>query len=121
MTRSSKTVPEAKPDKRRKLENTRVQQLGTDPQKVRSEARSNLQPGYYVSISGKKDTLILHRLGACFRVPGIDYPRFRYLGGEMPPASAFQQVCRLCAKAGPLDKAEGGSSETQTSSSSDED
>ena len=98
-------VPKTKPDKRRKMENTRVQQLGTDHQKVRSEARSNLQPGYYVSISGKKDMLILHRLGACFRVPGIDYPRFRYFGGEMPPAS----MCRLCAKAGPLDSAEGGS------------
>ena len=114
-------IPEAKPDKRRKLENTRVQQLGSDPKKVRSESRSNLQPGYYVSISGKKDTLLLHRLGACFRVPSIHYPGFRNLGGEMPLANAFQQVCRLCAKAGPLDEAEGGSSETQTSSSSDED
>ena len=106
-------IPEARPDKRRKLENTRVQQLGNESKKVRSESRPNLQPGYHVSISGKQDTLILHRLGACFRVPGIDYPRFRYLGGEMPPASSFQQVCRLCAKAGPLDRAEGGSSKTQ--------
>ena len=92
--------------------------MGSDPKKVRSESRSNLQPEYYVSISGKKNTLMLHMLGACFRVPGIDYPRFIYLGGEMPPASSFQQVCRLCAKAGPLDRAEGGSSETP---SSDED
>ena len=100
-------IPEVKPDKRRKLENTRVQQLGSDPKKVRSESRSNLQPGYYVSISGKKDTLILHRLGACFRVYDIDYSRFRNLG-RVPVVSS-------------LDKTEGGSSETQTSSSSDED
>ena len=75
-------ISEAKPDKRRKFENTRVQQLRSDPKKVRSESRSNLQPGYCVSTSGKKDTLILRRVGACFRVPGIDYPKFfRYLGG----------------------------------------
>ena len=35
-------IPEARPDKRRKMENTRVQQLGSDPKKVRSESRSNL-------------------------------------------------------------------------------
>ena len=59
-------VPDVKPDKRRKMENTRVQQLGDDPRKVCSEARTSLQPGYYVSISGRKDTLILHRFGGMF-------------------------------------------------------
>ena len=73
-----------------------------------------------MSISSKKDTLILHRLGACFRVPGVDYPRFRYVGDEMPTGSQFHQVCRLCTKAGVNDKAEAGSSDTQTSSSSDD-
>ena len=95
-------VPDVKPDKRRKMENTRVQQLGDDPRKVLSEAR--------------KDILILHRLGACFRVPGIDYLRFRFSGTEMPSGSEFHQVCSLCA----VDRAERGSSGTQTSCSTDE-
>ena len=34
--------PEPRPDKRRKAENTLVQQLGTDPKKVRSDARASL-------------------------------------------------------------------------------
>ena len=100
-------VPDVNPDKRRNMENTRVQQLGDDPRKVLSEAR--------------KDILILHRLGACFRVPGIDYLRFRFSGTEMPSGSEFHQVCSLCAKAGAVDRAERGSSGTQTSSSTDED
>ena len=102
------------------MENTRVQQLGDDPRKVRSEARASLQPDT-MCLSPKKDTLILHRFGACFRVPGIAYPRFRYALPEMPPGSEFHQVCSLCAKAGAVNRAEGGSSETQTSSSTDED
>ena len=81
----------------------------------------SVQPGCYVSTSGRKDTLNLHHLGACFRVPGIDYLRYRYAGTEMPPGSEFHQVCSLYAKAGALDRAEGGSSETQTSYSTDED
>ena len=44
-------VPDVKPVKRRKTENTRVQQLGDDPRKVRSEARTSLQPNYH---RGKK-------------------------------------------------------------------
>ena len=67
-----------------------------------------------------KDTLILHRLGSCFRVPDLDYLRFRFMGSEMPPRSEIQQICRPCVKAGALDQAEGGSSNTQTSSSTDE-
>ena len=114
-------VPDVKPDKRRKMENTRVQQLGDDPRKVCSEASTSIQHGYYVCISGKKDTFILHRLGGCFRVPGIDYPRFRFAGDEMPLGREFHQICRLCAKAGTVDRAEGGSSETETTSSTDED
>ena len=43
--------------------------------------------------------------------------RYRFVGNEMPSRSEFQQVCRLRVKAGALDTAEGGSSETQTSSS----
>ena len=84
--------PEPKPDKRRKAENTLVQQLGTDPKKVRFDARASLQPEYYASISGKKDTLILHRLGACFRVLGVDYLRFRYVGDERSAACARRRA-----------------------------
>ena len=64
-----------------------------------------LQSGSYVSLSGKRNTRILHRLGACFWVPGIEYPRFRYAGTVMPPSSDFHQGCSGCAKAGTVDQA----------------
>ena len=114
-------IPEVKSDKKRRTDNARVQQLGDNPRKVRSEARAALQSGHYASLSGKKNTRILHRLGACFRVLGIDHPRFHYAGTVMPASSDFYKVCSGCVKAGAVDRAEGGSSETQTSSSSDED
>ena len=101
-------LPQEVPDKRRKSENTRVQQLGDDLRKVRSEARTCLQPGYCVSSPGIKNAPVLHRPGACLRVPCIDYPRFRYVGDKTPLGSESHQICHLCAKAGAADRAEGG-------------
>ena len=59
-------VQQGRPDKRRRADNVRTQQLGSDPRSVRAEMRSTFEPGFYLSITGKKDTLILHRLGACY-------------------------------------------------------
>ena len=47
----------------------RSKTLGADLKKARKEMRDRLEPGFYLSERGRKGTLILHKLGACFAVP----------------------------------------------------
>ena len=42
----------------------RSELLGGDPRAVRAELRSKLETGYYLSETGRKGTLILHRFNA---------------------------------------------------------
>ena len=109
---------EVKKDKRLKSENTKSESLGSNPKAPRELARAQLQKGYYQSTSGRNGTRVLHRLGACFMVPGIDYPRFVHLGALMPRQSDFDSICKLCARKG-TEVAQGDSDVTQTSSSSE--
>ena len=111
-------VQQSRPDKRRRADNVRTQQLGSDPRSVRAEMRSTFEPGFYLSITGKKDTLILHSLCACYAIP--DYLWYRYLGPAMPQRSEFHQICQLCARCGAANATAGDSSGTETSSSSSE-
>ena len=60
---------------------SRSEMLGRKPRSVRSEMRNTQEPGFYLSDTGRKGTLILHKLGACFAIPGLDYLKFRY--GEL--------------------------------------
>ena len=95
-------VQQGRLDKRRRADIVRTQQLGSDPRSVSAEMRSTFEPGFYLSITGKKDTLILHRLGAYYAIPGLDYLRYRYLGLAMLQRSEFHQICQLCAVAQPM-------------------
>ena len=63
--------------------------LGRDPRAVRAELRSKLEPGYYLSETGRSNTLILHRLGACFAIPGLDYLKFLCVGPAMHPEASL--------------------------------
>ena len=72
--------PHAKRDKRLKSENAKSEALGSNPKEAREKARATLQSGYYISISGRSSMKVPHRLGSCYMVPGIDYPRFIYFG-----------------------------------------
>ena len=94
--------------------------LGVDPKSVRNEMRLKLEAGYYLSETGRKGTLILHKLGACFAIPGLDYMKFSYIGPALPPRSQYHQICKLCARSEKLGDSMGDSSDTQTSSSSEE-
>ena len=109
---------EVKKDKRLKSENTKSESLGSNPKAARELARAQLQKGYYQSTPGRNGTRVLHRLGACFMVPGIDYPRYVHLGALMPNQSDFDSICKLCARKG-TEVAQGDSDVTQTSSSSE--
>ena len=109
-----------RPDKRRSADNVRTQQLGSDPKSVRAEMRSTFEPLFYLSITGKKETMILHKLGARYAIPGLDYLRYRYLGPAMPQRSEFHQICQLCVRGGASNVTVGDSSGTETSSPSSE-
>ena len=57
-------------------ENTKSKSLGSNRKAARELARAQLQKGYDQPTPGWNGTRVLHRLGACFMVPGIDYPRY---------------------------------------------
>ena len=81
----------------------RSELLGMDPRSVRADWKNKQQPGFYLSETGRKGTLILHRLGACFAIPGLDYLKFQYVGPAVPARSQYHQVCKLCARGSTLD------------------
>ena len=97
----------------------RSELLGSDHKQARLEIRSQLQSGYYISYSGKKSIRVVHCLGRCYMLPGVDYLSFVYAGEQFPASDAYDCVCKWCARAS-QSKADPGSSGTNTSSSSDE-
>ena len=74
--------PNAKRDKRLKSESAKSESLGLNPKEARERARAQLQNGYYISTSGRNSTRVLHRLGACYVVPGIDFPQYAISGAQ---------------------------------------
>jgi hypothetical protein len=54
---------------------------------------------YVVSVTAKQKMRRLHRVGWCWRVPGLDYRSFRALPGE-PGASDFDLCCKDCWRSG---------------------
>ena len=97
----------------------RSELLGSDHKQARLEIRSQLQEGYYISHSGKKAIRVVHCLGRCYMLPGVDYLSFSYAGEQFPASDAYDSVCKWCARAS-QSKGDPGSSGTNTSSSSDE-
>ena len=68
----------------------RTEKLGDDP---RLESPT---PGYHVCRSGKRKIRTLHKLGLCYALPEVDYLEFA--GSSLPPVSAYDSVCKLCAR-----------------------
>ena len=97
----------------------RSELLGTDHKQARKDLRSKLQDGFYISHSGKKAIRVVHKLGHCYMLPGVDYLSFSYAGTQFPASDEFDSVCKWCARA-QEPEADPGSSGTITSSSSDE-
>ena len=67
-----------RPDKRQNAE--KIKKLGGTPKQRREQIRATLLPGYYVCESGKTRMRILHQLGSCWMVPGVDYFSFAHHG-----------------------------------------
>lgn len=55
---------------------------------------------YIVSIVGRSKTKILHRIGECYRQPGLYYASFEVLGEEIPSTSAYHKACKQCFRKG---------------------
>ena len=51
---------------------------------------------YIVSIVGRSATRTLHRVGECYRQPGVHYGKYELLGGEIPKPDMYHQACREC-------------------------
>ena len=76
----------------------RSELLGSDHKQARSEIRSQLQEGYYISHSGKKAIRVVHCLGRCYMLPGVDYLSFSYAGVQFPASDEYDTVCKWCAR-----------------------
>ena len=90
----------SRPDKRRKEQNTRSEILGENPRERRNVLRSECPPGFNVCESNKRRVRVLHLLGACYNVPGVDYFVYEHVGLDMPNESAYDSVCTLCSRKG---------------------
>ena len=76
----------------------KTETLGDNPRSRRAAIRATLQPGYYICSSGKRAIRTLHRLGACYALPDVDYLHYVYAGERLPEATLYDTVCKLCAR-----------------------
>ncbi len=56
--------------------------------------------GYIISISGKKGVRRLHLMGACHRLPGLDYVDYEVAGDQCPSSDRYDDYCRHCWRGG---------------------
>ncbi len=52
--------------------------------------------GYIISVSSKKRIRRLHLMGACHRLPGIDYTNYIVAGDKCPGSDQYDDYCRHC-------------------------
>ena len=97
----------------------RSEVLGDDHKKARIAIRSELEPGYSLSSSGKKRIKVLHRLGQCTMLSGVDYVSYEFVGNSFPAPALYDTVCKWCTKSQKFKDAV-DSSGANTSSSSEE-
>ena len=74
-----------------------VELSGDNPKEVREHARRSLEPGYYLSASGRNATRILRFLEDCYMVEEVDYVRYQFVGLLMPSISGFDGPSMLDA------------------------
>ena len=87
----------SRPDTTRKTVNPGTALPGQNPRESRRILRDQPEPGFYLSYSGRKFR-ILHRLGSCYDLPGLDYPSYRFMGTELPPPTEYDKICSLCSR-----------------------
>ena len=97
-TERSETTERPAKKKRGGHAQVKTECLGENPKARRAAIRSTLQPGYYICLSGKRRIRTLHRLGACYALPDVDYLEYVYSGTTLPATAEFDTVCKLCAR-----------------------
>ena len=74
-----------------------VESDGTIPSAAGGEARRAIPLGtFVVSIVGNSKTRTLHRVGECFRVPGLHFANYLVFGPEPPKETEFHKACKVC-------------------------
>ena len=79
---------------------------------------------YVVSVVGHSKSKTLHRVGECFRQPGIHYREFVSFGDDLPDSKEYHRACKTCfprsggARQGGAADDDSSGSETVSSSSS---
>ncbi len=73
---------------------------------------------YVVCISGHKKLRRLHRVGNCFRIPGVHYLVFKDYGSQCPPSRSYDVICLDCWRATAKDGDSGDDVSEEVSSSS---
>ena len=74
---------------------------------------------YVVSIRARTKRRVLHRIGGCYRIAGIDYFDYEVLGDLLPAPTKYHDVCKGCFSSG-LQRAPPAGSSSSGSSSTDE-
>ena len=69
-----------------------------DDRRSRDEPAPNqTRMGHYVvSVVGNSKSRTLHRVGDCFRQPGVHYRDFECFGDELPGPSQYHRSCKTC-------------------------
>ena len=98
----------------------RTLKLGSNPREAWKNLRESFQPGFYIAIGSKRSVKTLHLLGACYMIPGVDYPVYSYAGESFSSKRLFHGICKWCARAEGARAPTDHSSDTVTSSSTDE-
>ena len=112
-----KVLKKASKEKQQVWNRGRSKLLGDDHKQTRILLRAGLEPGYYMSFSGKKAIKVLHRLGQCYMLPGVDNMSYQFAGSVLPEQQIRMiRSAKWCAK----EMADHNSSGTTTSSSSEE-
>jgi hypothetical protein len=65
-----------------------------------NDAHQEPPHGYIISISAKKRVRRLHLMGACHRIPGLDYVDYEVAGDQCPSSDKYDDYCRHCWRGG---------------------
>ena len=56
----------------------------------------SLRGCYVVSMVGRGSRKTLHKVGECYRLPGVHFKKYEVLGELMPEAGEYHAVCKVC-------------------------
>jgi len=80
-------------------ENAAIEEAASPPGAA-SDAESEAEPmelgDFVISITDKRGLRMLHRLGRCYRWPGIHYKDYELLGKTRPGPYTYDKVCGTC-------------------------